>query len=63
MYTWWGDRILRKICGTNIPHGLLHAALERAVSLWLDEGLAEYFEVAGASTPRRVNTDITQLDW
>ena len=27
-------------------HGLLHSGLKR-VPLWLDEGLAEYFEVAG----------------
>lgn len=36
-------------------HGLLHASLTR-VPLWLDEGLAEYFEVA-PSVPGRINHD------
>jgi len=31
----------------EFTHGLLHASLN-AVPLWLDEGLAEYFEVRGA---------------
>lgn len=30
----------------EMTHGLLHASL-KTVPLWLDEGLAEYFEVAG----------------
>lgn len=36
-------------------HGLLHASLT-SVPLWLDEGLAEYFEV-NASAPGRINQD------
>src|SRR5262249_12804078 len=46
VYTWWGDRIQEDL-RHEFTHGLLHAGLE-AVPLWLDEGLAEYFEVAGA---------------
>ena len=33
----------------EFTHGLLHASLN-SVPLWLDEGLAEYFEVRGPST-------------
>ena len=36
-------------------HGLLHSSLGE-VPLWLDEGLAEYFETP-ATDPRRVNTE------
>ena len=36
-------------------HGLLHSGLKR-VPLWLDEGLAEYFEVAGPK-PGGLNHD------
>jgi hypothetical protein len=57
VYTWWGDRIQEDL-RHEYTHGLLHAALE-SVPLWLDEGLAEYFEVAGA-TPGRVNTEHAQ---
>jgi hypothetical protein len=58
VYTWWGDRIQEDL-RHEYTHGLLHAALE-AVPLWLDEGLAEYFEVAGP-TPGRVNGEHAQL--
>jgi hypothetical protein len=58
VYTWWGDRIQEDL-RHEYTHGLLHAALE-AVPLWLDEGLAEYFEVAGP-TPGRVNGKHAQL--
>ena len=40
-------------------HGLLHASLE-SVPLWLDEGLAEYFEVV-SSQPGPVNSDYVRL--
>ncbi len=39
-------------------HGLLHAGL-KAVPLWLDEGIAEYFEVTGRD-PQRVNIEHAQ---
>src|SRR5262249_53644788 len=43
VYTYWGDRIQE-----DLRHELTHALLPsvlRDVPLWLDEGLAEYFEV------------------
>jgi len=47
VYTFWGERIQEDL-RHEYTHGLLHASLEE-VPLWLDEGLAEYFEVAGPS--------------
>jgi hypothetical protein len=43
VYTYWGDRI-RQDLRHELTHALLHSVL-RDVPLWLDEGLAEYFEV------------------
>ncbi|MGQ0636360.1 MAG: hypothetical protein ACT4QC_17245 [Planctomycetaceae bacterium] len=57
VYTWWGDRIQEDL-RHEYTHGLLHAGLE-AVPLWLDEGIAEYFEVAGGP-PGKVNTEHAQ---
>ncbi|MSR60572.1 MAG: hypothetical protein EXS05_23510 [Planctomycetaceae bacterium] len=57
VYTWWGDRIQEDL-RHEFTHGLLHAGLE-GVPLWLDEGLAEYFEVAGPK-PGQVNIEHTQ---
>ena len=57
VFTFWGDRIqedLRHEC----THGLLHASL-KSVPLWLDEGLAEYFEVPGPN-PGTVNAEYAQ---
>lgn len=45
VYTYWGDRIQEDL-RHEYTHGLLHACLQ-TVPLWFDEGLAEYFEVAG----------------
>jgi len=45
IYTFWGDRVQEDL-RHEFTHGLLHASLV-AVPLWLDEGLAEYFEVSG----------------
>ena len=45
VYTHWGQNV-REDLRHEYTHGLLHSALKR-VPLWLDEGLAEYFEVAG----------------
>ncbi|GIT30210.1 MAG: hypothetical protein Ct9H300mP1_22560 [Planctomycetaceae bacterium] len=39
----------------EFTHGVLHSSLKR-VPLWLDEGLAEYFEVVGPK-PGGVNTE------
>ena len=54
VYTYWGERIQEDL-RHEYTHGLLHATL-RTVPLWIDEGLAEYFEVAGAR-PGTVNTE------
>jgi|GEM_PF-207618 hypothetical protein len=45
VYTFWGDRIQEDL-RHEFTHGILHSSLKR-VPLWLDEGLAEYFEVVG----------------
>ncbi len=45
VYTAWGSRT-REDLRHEYTHGVLHSTL-REVPLWLDEGLAEYFEVAG----------------
>lgn len=54
VYTYWGDRVLEDL-RHEYTHGILHASLS-AVPLWLDEGLAEYFEVPG-TTPGAMNGD------
>ena len=46
VYTFWGERI-RQDLRHELTHALLHSVL-KDVPLWLDEGLAEYFEL-----PRR----------
>lgn len=43
VYTFWGNRTLEDL-RHEYTHGILHASLN-SVPLWLDEGLAEYFEV------------------
>jgi hypothetical protein len=43
VYTWWGNRI-RQDLRHELTHALLHSVI-RDVPLWLDEGLAEYFEL------------------
>ena len=48
VYTYWGDRIQEDL-RHEFTHGVLHATL-KDVPLWLDEGLAEYFEVASPPT-------------
>ncbi len=54
VYTFWGDNIQEDL-RHEYTHGLLHSAI-RNVPIWIDEGLAEYFEVADG-LPGRVNTD------
>ncbi len=46
VYTWWGPRIEQDL-RHELTHALLHSAI-RNVPLWLDEGLAEYFELPPA---------------
>ena len=43
VYAYWGDKTLEDL-RHEYTHGVLHASL-KTVPLWLDEGLAEYFEV------------------
>lgn len=43
VYTFWGERIQQDL-RHELTHALLHSVL-REVPLWLDEGLAEYFEL------------------
>ncbi len=43
VYTYWGDRIQQDI-RHELTHALLHCVIKN-VPLWLDEGLAEYFEM------------------
>ncbi len=44
VYAYWGDKTMEDL-RHEYTHGVLHASL-KTVPLWLDEGLAEYFEVA-----------------
>lgn len=55
VYTYWGERIQEDL-RHEYTHGVLHATL-KDVPLWLDEGLAEYFEVV--SEPVGMNRDYT----
>lgn len=47
VYTYWGDHI-RQDLRHELTHAVLHSVL-REVPLWLDEGLAEYFELPPTS--------------
>ncbi len=44
VYAYWGDRIAEDL-RHEVAHGYLHAVVPN-LPLWLDEGLAEYFEVS-----------------
>lgn len=46
VYTSWGDRVQQDL-RHELTHALLHSAL-KDVPLWLDEGLAEYYEMPPA---------------
>ena len=43
VYTYWGDHV-RQDLRHELTHALLHSVLKE-VPLWLDEGLAEYYEL------------------
>jgi len=43
VYAYWGDRVAEDL-RHEVAHGYLHAVVGH-IPLWLDEGLAEYFEV------------------
>lgn len=64
VYTFWGTSIQEDL-RHEFTHGLLHAQL-KDVPLWLDEGLAEYFEIPNDTPnavhreyPRQLSTAIT----
>jgi len=46
VYAFWGDRVAEDL-RHEVVHGYLHSVV-RNLPLWLDEGLAEYFEVPRA---------------
>lgn len=56
VYTFWGDRVQEDL-RHEYTHGILHATL-KDVPLWLDEGLAEYFEIPGR--PGQINPEYSQ---
>jgi hypothetical protein len=43
VYAQWGERVAEDL-RHEVAHGYLHSVV-RSIPLWLDEGLAEYFEV------------------
>jgi hypothetical protein len=43
VYAYWGDRVAEDL-RHEVTHGYLHSVAPR-IPLWIDEGLAEYFEV------------------
>ncbi|QVL33407.1 DUF1570 domain-containing protein [Telmatocola sphagniphila] len=47
VFTYWGDNITEDL-RHELTHALLHSSLHE-VPLWLDEGLAEYFELPPAN--------------
>jgi hypothetical protein len=66
VYAYWGDRVAEDL-RHEVAHGYLHAVVPR-LPLWLDEGLAEYFEVPqGVSGVNRPHLDqlVAELgrDW
>jgi hypothetical protein len=44
VYTYWGDQV-RQDLRHELTHAMLHSVL-KDVPIWLDEGLAEYFELS-----------------
>jgi hypothetical protein len=55
VYTYWGDRV-REDLRHELTHALLHSVLKN-VPIWLDEGLAEYFELP----PEKQGVNATHL--
>jgi hypothetical protein len=56
VYAYWGDRVAEDL-RHEVAHGYLHAVVPN-LPLWLDEGLAEYFEVPrGESGVNRAHLD------
>ncbi len=55
VYAQWGDRIAEDL-RHEVAHGYIHAAVP-TIPLWIDEGLAEYFEVADPRGFHRAHLD------
>lgn len=57
VFAYWGDRVAEDL-RHEVAHGYLHAVVPN-LPLWLDEGLAEYFEVArGQAGVNRAHLDL-----
>jgi hypothetical protein len=73
VYTFWDDRRIQRDLRHELTHALLHSVL-KDVPIWLDEGLAEYFElppesngvnrdhVADLRQPAAPKLDLTRLE-
>jgi hypothetical protein len=65
VYAYWGDRVAEDL-RHEVVHGYLHAVVPN-LPLWLDEGLAEYFEVprgmAGLNRPHVQQLIARGVDW
>lgn len=65
VYAYWGDRVAEDL-RHEVVHGYLHAAVPN-LPLWLDEGLAEYFEVprgmSGLNHPHVKHLIGMGVDW
>ncbi len=65
VYAYWGDRVAEDL-RHEVVHGYLHSVVPN-VPLWLDEGLAEYFEVprvmAGINRPHVSQLMAMKADW
>lgn len=59
VYAYLGDNLAEDL-RHEYTHGVLHAAL-RSVPLWLDEGLAEYFETTAGGPAKRHPEHIPRL--
>ncbi len=65
VYAYWGDRVAEDL-RHEVVHGYLHAVVPN-LPLWLDEGLAEYFEVPrgmdGVNRPHVQQLVAQGVDW
>jgi hypothetical protein len=60
VYAYWGDRVAEDL-RHEVAHGYLHSVVPN-LPLWLDEGLAEYFEVPPLERPVRKDY-LDRLKW
>lgn len=67
VFAYWGDRVAEDL-RHEVAHGYLHAVVP-GLPLWLDEGLAEYFEVPRTADGRhelhirKLNEALDRGDW